>query len=118
MDELSFSLALKEIPIEITDAQGEKKKYTLKELSGKQRDAYLSSMSKRMNFVNGQAQGLKDYNGIHTALLSRCLYDEHDELVKDTELQEYPATVLAVLYKKAHELSGLGDGAAAEAKND
>ena len=68
-------------------------------------------MGTRMKFSSqGKTQGLSDYRDLQSGLLSLCLYDENNELVKKKVLQEYPAGVLSDLFEAAQELSALDKG--------
>lgn len=117
--ELKFSLVLKEVPVSVTDAEGVEQTYILRELMGSQRDTYLNEMGGRMKFnAEGKTEGLSNYEGLQSGLLSLSLRDENDELVKKSVLQEWPASVLSSLFDVAQELSGLDKGAEAKAKND
>lgn len=114
MSELKFSLRLKEMSVSIDD-----KPHVLRELSGKQRDAYLNEIGPRMKFnVEGKTEGLTNYDGLQSGLLALCLYDEGGVLVKEKVLQEWPASVLSDLFDAAQKLSGLDKGAEKKAKND
>ena len=117
--ELKFSLVLKEVPVNITDAENVEQMHVLRELTGSQRDAYLNKMGTRMKFNEaGKTEGLSNYEGLQSGLLSLSLRDENGELIKDKTLQEWPASVLSDLFDVAQELSGLDKGAEAKAKND
>ena len=118
MEKLSFSVKLKLVPVEIEDIDGVTKQFTLRELNGQQRDSFFNSMGKKINIVNGQPQGLKNYDGFQSSLLCMCLLDENDELVSKEKLQAFPAHVLNELWKAAQKLSGIEDEKADEIKND
>ena len=116
--ELKFSLVLKEVPVSVTDAEDVESTYVLRELTGRERDVYLNKMGGRMKFNEaGKTEGLSDYEGLQSGLLSLCLRDGGGDLVKDKVLQEWPASVLSELFDVAQELSGLDKGAEAKAKN-
>ena len=118
MADLEFSLKLKEKPVVIIDADGVRKNYTLRELSGRQRGKYFGELGDRMEFdEQGRLKRVKNYEGLESSLLSRCLYDENNQLVKREVIEDYPASVLAKLFEAAQELSGLGGTAEADAKN-
>ena len=117
--ELKFSLVLKEVSVCVSDAEGVEQTYTLRELTGKQRDTYLNKMGDRMKFNEaGKTEGLSNYEGLQSGLLSLSLRDGNGELVKEVVLQGWPASVLSDLFDVAQELSGLDKGAEAKAKNE
>jgi len=115
----SFSLKLKEEEIDIDGVP-----YRLRELTGAQRDAYIKTQSDRAERnVEGKVIGVKNFDGIHTKLLSMSLVDASGKLVKEEVLRSWPSSVCEALYTAAQELSGLDKaeekGAAEEAaKND
>lgn len=113
MENLVLSLERKEIPVDLDG-----KNYKLKELTGKQRDSFFNELGKRMKFVDGKASGMSSYEGLHSKLLSLCLYDESNVLVKESEIQEFPASVSTKLFNAAQELSGLNEKSEDELKND
>ena len=100
---LKFSLKLKKLEIEIDE-----KIYTLSEITGSQRDTYLNDTSNRIRFGSkGEAQGIKNFDGIQTKLLSMCLMNPDGKLVEEKILKTWPASVLEALYTEAQKLSGL-----------
>jgi len=116
---LNLSLKLNIEPVEIEQQDGEVLTYTLRELSGKERDNYLTKMSSKMKFdAKGNPSGLKDYQGLHAMLLNLVLRDPHDTIISVKDLQEFPARVQNALFEKAQEMNGLGDLGEAEAKNE
>lgn len=119
MDELKFTLKLKEVAVQITDVQGRTESYVLRELNGRFRDEYLNEMGGRMKFnAEGKTEGLSDYSDLQSGLLSLCLYDEKGELVKKEALQDYPASVLSDLFDAAQKLNALDKGAKEKVKKD
>lgn len=113
MENLVFTLNRKEQPVTIDG-----KDYKLKELTGRQRDIYFNDLGKRVKFVDGKAAGMNSYEGLHSKLLSLCLYDENNILVKEDIIQDFPSSVTVALYKHAQKLSGLEEESVAEVKND
>jgi len=105
--EMQFTLNLKQIPIEIIDEQGAKRTFTLKELTGAQRDKFLDDMASRMKYIGIEVQGLSRYEGLQAALLSLCLYDDEDKLIPAKVIQSYPASMVSTLFDRAQSLSGL-----------
>jgi len=116
--ELSFTIKLKEIPIRMTLESGEEVVYKLKELTGQQRDDFLTGMSKRVN-INDSSEDIdiKDFNGLQASLVSKSLYDEKNNLVPIDIVQSYPATVVSKLFEESQKLSGLDRISEEEVKN-
>lgn len=112
MSEEKFSLERKTEVVYLDD-----QKYTIVELDGDQRDKYLDNMNTRMDFGSGTPT-IKRFEGLQAFLLSLCLKNPQDQIVPLKEIQAWPSSVISALFKKAQVLSGLDDGAEAEAKND
>lgn len=114
MNPLVFTAKLKETPVEIDGAS-----YTLKELSGAQRDAYLDTVGERMRYdEKGNPKGIKTFKGMQAELICRSLTDSNGVLVKKEVVSTWPASVQDGLFKAAQNLSELGNEAVDEAKND
>ena len=116
-DKLSFSLTLKTKSVELDDAE-----YTLKELTGAQRDDHMDSMRDRMDFSEkGETPRLKSFKGLQAGFLSLCLFDSKDKAVEQDVILSWPASVQGELYKIAQDLSGMNEVPAKneeQAKND
>ena len=115
---LTLTLVRQEAPVTLTLVDGIAKDFVLRELTGKGRDEYLNSMAKKMKFgPDGTPKGIQSFDGLQASLLSKCLYDEENNLVPIADIQAYPATAQAALFRKAQELSALNDEGEAETKN-
>ena len=117
MVDLVFVTTLKEVPVEIDG-----KSHILRELDGHQKGKYLNAMGGRITLNSkGEVASFKDYSGLESVLLSKCLYGEDGVLVATTVMDGWPSTMLSKLYNTAQELSGLTEesreGQEAEAKN-
>ena len=112
------TLKLKSVPVIFETEEGTEKKGTIKELTGKLRDQYLTSMSGKMKYDDkGRPSGIKTFDGLQAGLLALCLYDEDNELIPIADIQKFPSTTQDDLYKKAQELSALNIKGEEEAKN-
>ena len=85
--------------------------FTIKELTGSQRDQYLNENLQRMRIdpATGEARGFSNYKGLHTDLLSKCLYDSGGALVTKAMLEALPASSLTGLFKLANSLNSLDE---------
>ena len=111
MANLSFSLKLEELSINITDAEGTEQVYTIRELTGEQRDRYLNTIGGRMKFNSaGKMAGLNNYKDLQSGFLALCIYDNENKLVPVKTLQSWPASVLEEIFKIAQKLSGMDKG--------
>ena len=111
---------LKKIPIELEHEGGVIKSYTLKELTGEERDTYLDSMKNRFKYSpDGNVSAVTNFKGLHNSLLKMCLFDEEtSKLITEDELQKLPSTTTTALFDEATKLSALDKEAKKEAKND
>lgn len=119
-DILELDLTRKSETIKIKDPKtGEVKVYTLKEMSGLERDQWMNKMSKSFKLgADGKSTGIADYTGIHYILISRCLYDDTDKLISEQIISQWPASAQKILFDKCQKLNGLGEDAEEEAKKD
>ncbi len=119
METLKFSVKLKSVPVIIEDNADVEHKFTMKELTGKERAVYLGEMGSKMTFDDaGKPTGLSSFEGLQSGLLALCLFDENEKPVEKDVLESYPAGVLSSLFAAAQELSGLTAAAQEQAKND
>jgi hypothetical protein len=110
---MKFSLARKSETFELETADGTVLEYSIKEMTGGQRDAYFNQVGdKTKTAADGSVVGMKNFDGLYSSLLSKTVYDNTDKLVPEATLQTWPSTVQEALFKVAQALNGL------EAKGD
>ena len=110
MEELTFQLNLQEVPVSITDKEGQEKMYALRELTSQQRAKFLNGLGSRVRYTkSGHTKGLNNHEGLQESLLEKCLLDEDRQLVKKDTMKEWPAGMLSKLFEAAQELSGMVD---------
>jgi len=110
MKELTFQLNLKEVPVSITDKEGQEKTYTLRELTSQQRAKFLNGLGSRVKYTkSGKTKGLNNHEGLQESLLEKCLLDEDNQLVKKDTMKEWPSGMVSDLFEAAQELSGMVD---------
>ena len=125
-DALKFDLDLKAKPVEIGgDA------YVLVELTGMQRDRYLTAIAGRLKQIVGSKRAtVKNFDGLQSSLVGMALrrvkdgatvvppsggsytaemLKEQTDPVSEKMIQEWPAAVGSALFRVAKELSGLND---------
>lgn len=108
MDPIKLSLKREELKVVLETPEGVDKTYTLREMTGKERDNYLTKMGDKFRYNSqGQVAGVKTFDGMHSILLERCLYDENDKLVSLAELQNFPSRVLNELFAAAQKINAL-----------
>lgn len=117
MKTLRMNLTLESVPVELVGKDGKVKKYKLVEMDGEKRGKYTNESSTLFEMSeNGSIKKILSYEKMDVLLLSFCLYDEKDELVKIEELFTYPSRVLEELKKEARRLNGF-DESREEVKN-
>lgn len=114
MEKLVFaSLEVQKQPVEIAGVA-----YELRELTGKQRDAYLTKNGAKMKYVKGKPAGLTTFDGVQTDLLSECLFDEKGQPVAASVMAKWPASIQDALFDAARKLSKLGTEDKADDEGD
>jgi len=114
---LQFDLKRKEETVVLEN--GDKKtEYVLRELSGKDRDFYLSKMSEKMRYEKGKPAGLKNFDGLQALLINLHLHTMDDVRVSVQEIQKFPASVVSGLFDACQSISSLGDEDEDEVGND
>ena len=118
MEEMKLSLKRKEFKV-VLESEGVETPYLLREMNGKERDSHLTSIADRMKYdAKGNVKGLKSFDGLHAALLTRTLFTEDGKPVSVDVIQDFPASVVSKLFDKSQEINALDDDSAKEAKND
>ena len=108
MDPIKLSLKREELKVVLETPEGVDKTYTLREMTGRERDTYLTKMGDKFRYNSqGQVAGVKTFDGMHSILLERCLYDENDKLVSMSDLQNFPSRVLSELFSAAQKINAL-----------
>ena len=119
MEKLVFSLKLEEVPVEMTDENGEVKEYILRGLTSDERSTFLNTTGNRAKFgAKGAIQGLTDYKLLQEGLLTMCMKNELGEKIPAKTLATWPAQVVSALFTAAQTMSGMDLEGEAEAKND
>lgn len=91
--------------------------FTVQEMSGTDLAAWRSDMADRAKFnSSGVVVGLKSYQGVEAALISRCLWDPDGMRVPAEMISQWPSTALQALTKMCEEINGLTKESEEEAK--
>lgn len=104
---LILSLQRAEVDVVLDGPDGEQKQWTLRELSGSERNKYLNKMTNRVKVGPGGATGIKSFDGFQSDLLCLCLVDEDGKPVSKEIIEDLPSKTQQVLFDKAQKLSGL-----------
>lgn len=107
-DEWDFDLKLQSFPFTAKGLDGQRRRYFVFELTGTQRDEYLTFIGgKTVESANGSRR-VKNFKDIHAYLLAKAVYEQgHDSPVPLAVIQSWPASMQSKLYTKARELSAL-----------
>ena len=113
---LRICLTRKTLPVATTRLDGTEVEYVLKELTGVERDQWLTGMSGRMEKgTDGKPTGvIKDFHNMQASLIALCLYDEADRRVALSKVSEFPATVQSALYEACQNLKSAKSALALE----
>jgi hypothetical protein len=114
---MKLTTTLKTVSVEIEGADGIANAYTIKELTGAEREKYLDTVSARMKYVGDKPVGFTTYEGSYTKLLAMCLYDSTGAKVNVETIKQWPQSTVEALFKEAQSISGLIATAEGEAKN-
>lgn len=103
------------IPKEESD-DGLEKNWSLKELFGDERDAWLDIQQTKVKFdPKGNPTGISSIKDVAASLISMCLYDEADKRVPIDVIRKLPAESQDDLFDACQRMNGL-DKRALEAK--
>lgn len=117
-----------EVPLILEDKKGQERHYCIRELGGEDRDHYMNTMGTKAQFNEaGNPAGLKDYAGIHLALICKCVRGaelskdkltvlEAGPLVKREVLAALPARVQSAIFDRVKKISGMDEDAEDRAK--
>jgi hypothetical protein len=116
MNPIKISLNRNSIPVEL---EGETpRKMELREMLASDRDKYLDGLSKRVRIDGaGKPAGVKDFDGMQAALITRCLY-EGEKQVPMSEIQTWPASVVGELFEACQKLNKLNDKESEEVETE
>jgi hypothetical protein len=115
---LRLRLVRSEKPVEIEDAQGMVHTFTLREMVGLERDRWLNSMGDRVKVDgSGKMIGLRKFENMQASLITKCLYDQHGQLVQEKVISTWPSTAQKALFEMCKEMNGLNDEDEEKEKN-
>jgi len=113
-----LKLSLKEEQIELEEKDGSTSVYTIRELTGHERETYMTKMGTRMKWApDGKPAGMASYDGAMTDLVQMSTYGPDGNRVRPDVVKGWPQSVIEYIYETAAELSALGNKESNE-KND
>ena len=103
------SVAEIEVPVKVRDST-----YTLREASGEAAAKYRSAAAACMKMVDGKTVGISGIGEVESLLVSLCLFDDKNKLVKRELINSWPAKIVKALFERCKEISGLDEDASIE----
>lgn len=108
---LRFKLNIEALPV-ILENNGKDVAYEIREMVAADRDQYLDTVSERVRIdKDGNAAGIKKFDGMQADLLSRCLFlteeGKSPSLVAKSVIQGWPSSVVSGLFLEAQKLNKL-----------
>lgn len=109
-----------EVQVILEEEDGSESTYTIRELSGADRDSYLTSAGKKTLKDNSgrPTSFLQDYRGMFSDLLCMSLFDAKGMKVPADRIQKWPHSTQFELFKIAQRLSGFDEKSLEKAKNE
>jgi hypothetical protein len=112
-------LVLRNEPFKVRGKDGVVTTFIIWELTGPERDAYMSDSAKKSRFTEtGKFAGFKDFKGSESDLLCRCVKLENGQRLTDSVFASWPARVQSIAYERACILSGFDKKAKEAAKKE
>lgn len=107
---LRFTTTRKEQKIEIEDESGQPQEYIVREMMGVDRDLYMTFMSGKFRVdERGKVVGMKDFNGLQSDLIRRCLYGPDGKPVEERKIKLWPASLQNAVHKLCRQINALDD---------
>jgi len=89
--------------------------YTVMEMSGTQRDAFLKTIRAKLNVKdNTDKIEVSSTGGVQVQLIATCLQDTNGVAVIKETIQEWPSKLITGLFEICQEVNGIGEKAEAE----
>jgi hypothetical protein len=112
---ITSDLELLEVPVTLKGTR-----YTLVELDGTEREAYIQWQVQKTRDRNGKKLPVIDLRGMHAKLIHMSLHlgDRNGPLVAETEIQGWGGHLTKRLFKRAQLISGLDTDAEDREGND
>lgn len=119
-DELVITLVRKTRKVKaVIDDDGTVRRFILKEMTGANRDRYLTQQIKKTKFSDaGKPTGLTDVDGIQAGLICKCLYNEEGTMpVPEVEIAQWPASTQDALFKACQTMNAMNKEGEEKEKN-
>jgi len=92
--------------------------YTMTELNGTEREAYLNSIVGKFEVTSSGKSRVKNFTGLQSNFLAKCVRDDAGVLVPTKVIDKWPSGLQSELYKRGQRMSGMDETAEEDAKND
>lgn len=122
MSALTFKLHPNATAVTLEGDHGNEE-YELREMTAAARDVYMDSLQLRLSRnAQGDVVGIKKFEQMQADLLTRCMFRKKENTpVPVSEIQKWPASVVASLYTEAQTMNRLNqkaEGMVEEAKKE
>lgn len=100
--------------VRLEGEDGVERLYTLREEPGTLRGEWMNFLATRQKIDNrtGTVVGMKDFRGMESWLISKCMYTEQGQKVPQKEIEGWPAQLQRELFEACQKLNGLEDRSA------
>jgi hypothetical protein len=106
-----------EMEVVLTFKNGERRTFTIRELTGTEYGKYRTSVRNRIAVNDaGMPTSIKDFKGLESSLICLCLY-ENGKRVAQSVIDEWGAKTLQQLFELCHKVNGMDEKSEKAAKN-
>lgn len=105
---VKYSLKLKQQDIDLEGADGVERPYTIKEMTGNDRDTFLNWVADRMPKYDaaGKLTKNRDFKDHQLGLIQRCVYFEGRRL-SEAQIREWPASAQEFVYNLCQDINSI-----------
>ena len=116
-----LSLKFKEEVLEIEKSDGTPATLVVREMNGRDREDHTNQLSRMGKVTPSGDYEIKNYQGLTTLLLLKCLYwrtENGDTKLTEKEIYEFPSTAINELNAIANKVNGMTKKALAAAEEE
>lgn len=95
--------------IKMRDQKGVVRDYTIREMKGDALGDWMNLLASKVGQADSRKKKKKseDFQGLHSELISRCLYDREGNVVPKAMINRWGSTALNKLFDMCQEVNGL-----------
>lgn len=106
---MKIAVSVKSQKVELEFGEDSVAVYEVREMTGKARDDYFGhAATKTRTGADGKPE-IKDYSGLYSSLLSKCMYDAAGKPVPADVIDGWSASAQTALFEVARDLNGMKD---------